>query len=152
MTIYRYGILLFQQTEDGIQVLLAHPVGPIWAGKDNGAWSIQKGLQQQGETSLKTARPEFCEETGFEVEGTFIQLGDLNQPSGTIIRVLALDHDLDVTLMCRKTFSLDWPRQSGIFREYPEIDEGRWFCLEVAMQKISDGQAVFLDRLLEHLQ
>ena len=152
MTVYSCGILLFQRTEDEFRVLLAHPGGPFWAGKDNGAWSIPKGLQEQGETALQTARREFCEETGFAVEGRFIPLGELKQPSGKIIRAWALEHDLDVTRIRSNTFSLEWPRRSGNIREYPEIDEGRWFCLEEARQKISAGQAVFLDRLLEHLQ
>ena len=152
MTVNSYGILLFQRTEGGIRVLLAHPGGPFWAGKDNGAWSIPKGLQEQGETALQTARREFCEETGFAVEGRFIPLGELKQPSGKIIHAWALEHDLDVTRIRSNTFSLEWPRRSGNIREYPEIDEGRWFCIEEARQKISAGQAVFLDRLLEHLQ
>ena len=85
MSVQSYGILLFQRTEDGLRVLLAHPGGPFWAGKDDGAWSIPKGLPEQGETALETARREFWEETGFEVEGRFIPLGELMQPSGKII-------------------------------------------------------------------
>jgi predicted NUDIX family NTP pyrophosphohydrolase len=152
MSVQSYGILLFQRTEGRLRILLAHPGGPFWAGKDDGAWSIPKGLPEQGETGLETARREFCEETGFAVEGRFIPLGELKQPSGKIIHAWALEHDLDVTRLRSNTFSLEWPPRSGNIREYPEIDEGRWFSVKEARQKISIGQSGFLDRLLEHLQ
>jgi predicted NUDIX family NTP pyrophosphohydrolase len=97
MSVHSCGILLFQRTEGGLRVLLAHPGGPFWAGKDDGAWSVPKGLPEQGETALETARREFREETGFEVEGSFIPLGELKQPGGKIIHAWALEHDLDVT-------------------------------------------------------
>ena len=148
MSVCSYGILLFQRTEDGLRILLAHPGGPFWAGRDDGAWSIPKGLPEQGETGLETARREFWEETGFAVEGRFIPLGELKQPSGKIIHAWALEHGLDVTRIRSNTFSLEWPRRSGNIREYPEIDEGRWFSLEEARQKITAGQSGFLDRLL----
>ena len=151
MSVHSYGILLFQRSEGGLRVLLAHPGGPFWTGKDNGAWSIPKGLPEQGETGLETARREFCEETGFAVEGVFIPLGELKQPSGKIIHAWALEHDLDATRIRSNTFSLEWPSRSGIFREYPEIDEGRWFSLERARHKITAGQSGFLDLLLEYL-
>jgi len=152
MGVHSYGILLFQRTEDGLRILLAHPGGPFWTGKDDGAWSIPKGLPEEGETALETARREFREETGFKVEGRFIPLGELKQPGGKIIHAWALEHDLDVTRIRSNTSSLEWPRQSGNVREYPEIDEGRWFSLEEARQKITAGQAGFLDRLQGHLQ
>ena len=152
MGVHSHGILLFQRTEGGLRILLAHPGGPFWAGKDDGAWSIPKGLPEQGETALETARREFREETGFAVEGGFIPLGELKQPSGKTIHAWALEHDLDVTRIRSNTFSLEWPRLSGNVREYPEIDEGRWFSLEEARQKITAGQAGFLDRLQGHLQ
>jgi predicted NUDIX family NTP pyrophosphohydrolase len=152
MGVHSYGILLFQRTKDGLRILLAHPGGPFWTGKDDGAWSIPKGLPEEGETALETARREFREETGFKVEGRFIPLGELKQPGGKTIHAWALEHDLDVTRIRSNTFSLEWPRQSGNVREYPEIDEGRWFSLEEARQKITAGQAGFLDRLQGHLQ
>src|SRR5210317_871690 len=106
MSVHSCGILLFQRTEGELRVLLAHPGGPFRAGKDDGAWSIPKGLPEQGETALETARREFREETGFAVEGRFIPLGELKQPGGKIIHAWALEHDLDVTRIHSNTFSL----------------------------------------------
>ena len=151
MKVHSYGILLFRHTADHWQVLLVHPGGPFWAGKDRGAWSIPKGLPDGDEPELETARREFREETGFEVDGKFLELGTLRQASGKTIHVWALEGDLDVNRMCSNTFTLEWPRHSGTYHEYPEIDEGGWFALAEAREKINAGQVEFLDRLLEQL-
>ena len=53
------GILLFRRAPAGVEVLLVHPGGPFWAKKDEGAWSIPKGLADEGEDLLAAARREF---------------------------------------------------------------------------------------------
>ncbi|MGD2056795.1 MAG: NUDIX domain-containing protein [Gammaproteobacteria bacterium] len=151
MSVHSYGILLFRRAAAGWQVMLVHPGGPFWAGKDTGAWSIPKGLPEGDEPELETARREFREETGFEVDGEFLELGALRQPSGKTIHGWALEGDLDVGRIRSNPFTLEWPRHSGTLREYPEIDAGRWFSLAEAREKINRGQAAFLDRLLEQL-
>ena len=151
MSVHSYGILLYRRSAGHWQVMLVHPGGPFWAGKDAGAWSIPKGLPEAGEPALETARREFREETGFEVDGKFLLLGSLRQPSGKTIHAWALEGDLDVKRIRSNTFTLEWPRHSGTVREYPEIDAGDWFSLAEAFEKISPGQAGFLDRLLEQL-
>ena len=40
-------------SNDGLRVLLAHPGGPYFARKDAGAWSIPKGLVEDGEDFSK---------------------------------------------------------------------------------------------------
>ena len=37
------GLLLFRDILGYLEVLLVHPGGPLWAGKDEGIWSIPKG-------------------------------------------------------------------------------------------------------------
>jgi predicted NUDIX family NTP pyrophosphohydrolase len=152
MKVHSYGILLFRRTAGHWQVLLVHPGGPFWAGKDAGAWSIPKGLPEGDEPELETARREFREETGFEVDGEFLELGSLPQPSGKTIHAWGLEGDLDASRIRSNTFTLEWPRHSGTYMEYPEIDAGDWFSLAVAREKIHRGQAEFLDRLLERLE
>ena len=66
------GILLFRRTHGETEVLLVHPGGPFWAGKDVGAWSIPKGEFVAGEDALSAAIREFKEETGCSVSGDFI--------------------------------------------------------------------------------
>ena len=63
------GILLYRRRHGGIEVLLVHPGGPFWAKKDEGVWSIPKGLYEPDEAPLAAARREFAEETGASVEG-----------------------------------------------------------------------------------
>jgi predicted NUDIX family NTP pyrophosphohydrolase len=145
------GILPFRFQDNHLEVLLVHPGGPLWAGKDEGAWSISKGLFEENESPLDAARREFKEETGFEVEGIFIELGRIKQPSGKIVFAWAVEKDLDERRIVSNNFMLEWPRRSGIMREFPEIDRAGWFDVESARKKILKGQQGFIDRLLHAL-
>jgi predicted NUDIX family NTP pyrophosphohydrolase len=151
MTVHSGGILLFRRRAGGLQVMLVHPGGPYWANRDEGVWSIPKGLFEENETPLDAARREFAEETGFEVAGDFIELGVLTQPSGKVVHAFALERDLDTAAIRSNTFALEWPPHSGRIEHFPEIDRGEWFGLARARRKISRGQLEFLDRLLERL-
>jgi len=143
------GILLFRFRNDRPEVLLVHPGGPFWEKKDEGAWSIPKGQILENESPLAAARREFQEETGFSADGEFIDLGELRQSSRKIVHAYALEKDLDETKVVSNKFSLEWPKGSGIMREYPEIDKAGWFDVTMAKKKILMGQAAFLDRLIE---
>ena len=142
------GILPFRFQDNHLEVLLVHPGGPLWAGKDEGAWSISKGLFEESESPLDAAKREFKEETGFEVDGVFIELGRIKQPSGKIVFVWAVEKNLDERRIVSNKFMLEWPRRSGIMREFPEIDRADWFEIESARKKILKGQQGFIDRLL----
>ena len=145
------GILPFRFQDNHLEVLLVHPGGPLWAGKDEGAWSISKGLFEENEGPLDAARREFKEETGFEVDGVFIELGMIKQPSGKIVFAWAVEKNLDERRIVSNKFMLEWPRRSGIMREFPEIDRADWFEIESARKKILKGQQGFIDRLLHAL-
>ena len=79
------GILLFRRRPTGVEVMLVHPGGPFWAKKDLGAWSIPKGLVDEGEDVLAAAKREFQEETGMPIKGECLDLGAHKQPSGKTI-------------------------------------------------------------------
>ena len=145
------GILLYRLEDGNVQVLLVHPGGPFWINKDAGAWSIPKGLYEADEDSLSAAKREFEEETGFVVDGDFLDLGELKQPSGKIVHAWAIAGNLDVSQLRSNTFELEWPRHSGQIQHFPEVDKGAWFDMTTAREKISAGQAAFLDRLLAAL-
>ena len=120
-------------------------------GREEGAWSVPKGLVEDNEEPLETAKREFREETGFAADGQFIELGQLKQPSKKIVHAWALEMDVNARELKSNTFPLEWPKGSGDIREFPEVDRGEWFDLEHARTKIIKGQAEFLDRLAERL-
>ena len=141
------GVLLFRFNNAALEVLLVHPGGPYWVDKDAGAWSIPKGEYSEGEDALTAAKREFAEETGVNVEGEFLPLGDVKQAGGKIVQAWALEGDLDPSLIRSNTFTLEWPPRSGSVREFPEVDSARWFLMPVARQKLLFGQREFLARL-----
>ncbi len=148
MSVNSGGILPFRFGENGLEVMLVHPGGPFWAGKDEGAWSISKGLFEEQESPLDAAKREFKEETGFEIEGDFIKLGEIRQPSRKIVHAWAIEKNLDEKKAVSNKFSLEWPKRSGVLREFPEIDKAEWFDIETARRKILKGQLGFIDRLI----
>lgn len=132
----------------GLQVLLAHPGGPYWARKDDGAWTLPKGLVMPGEAALEAARREFSEETGFDSTPPFLPLGELRQKSGKLIQAWAFAGDCDPARLSSNTFELEWPPRSGRRRAFVEIDRAAWFTPDEARRKILPGQAAFIDRLV----
>ena len=146
------GILLFKYEDGKLCLMLAHPGGPFWDKKDGEAWSIPKGLFEENEEPVEAAKREFKEETGYDVEGVLIELGSLKQTSRKIVHAWAVEQDIDVSKIISNTFSLEWPKNSGNIREYPEIDRCQWFGIAEAKSKILKGQAAFIDILIERLQ
>ncbi|MGZ4923990.1 MAG: NUDIX domain-containing protein, partial [Halobacteriota archaeon] len=151
VTVLSAGILLFRFSNEKLEIMLVHPGGPFWANKDDGVWSIPKGLPEDNETPFDAARREFKEETGFRVDGEFIDLGELNQSSVKIVHIWALEKDLDITNIVSNTISYEWPKNSGNIREIPEVDKAGWFDIELAKKKIIKGQIGFIEKLIELL-
>lgn len=146
------GLLLFRETDHTLQVLIGHPGGPFWARKDEGAWSIPKGEYVDGEDPWAAAQREFTEEIGKPPPaGPRIDLPPLRQPGGKVVTAFAVRGDLDLDGAVSNTFTLEWPRGSGTFREFPEIDRVGWFDLAQARVKLLKGQRPLLDQLQEAL-
>lgn len=145
------GILLYRLTGEAPEVFLVHPGGPFWTRKDDGAWSIPKGLYDGSEDPLTAARREFTEETGFVAQGDAVDLGEFKQPGGKIVRAFALKGDADPALMQSNVFALEWPPRSGHLQNFPEADRGGWFTPEEARRKILKGQVAIVDALLARL-
>jgi predicted NUDIX family NTP pyrophosphohydrolase len=143
------GLLLHRIAEGIAEVLIGHPGGPFWAHKDDGAWSIPKGEYGQGDDPWDAAQREFAEEIGFPAPaGQRIDFDPVKQPSGKVLTVFAVRGDLDLTGAHSNTFEMEWPKGSGRFREFPEIDRVGWFSVAAARVKLLKGQVVFLDRLM----
>lgn len=143
------GLLLFRRGRPGLEVFLAHPGGPFWARRDDGVWTIPKGVIEPGEDGLTAARREFEEETGFKPEGPFLPLGSIRLKSGKLIHAWACEGDADPASFRSVGFDLEWPRGSGKTRRFPEVDRCGWFDLPTAALKLNPSQARLLDRLRE---
>jgi predicted NUDIX family NTP pyrophosphohydrolase len=141
------GILVYRETNGTLEVLLAHPGGPFWARKDDGAWTIPKGLVEPGADLLATAQREFTEETSFTAMGPFVPLAPVRQTSGKIVHAFACRGDFDATKLISNTFEIEWPPRSGHRRQFPEVDRAAWFDLAAARDKLIAYQRPFLIEL-----
>jgi predicted NUDIX family NTP pyrophosphohydrolase len=147
------GIVLRRRTANGaVEVLLGHMGGPFWQRRQEGAWTIPKGEVEPGEEPLAVARREFHEELGMPVPpGDLVDLGEVRQAGGKVVRAWAVEGDLDVEAIVSNTFELEWPPKSGRIQSFPEIDRAAWFDLESARAVIVAGQRPLLDRLTTEL-
>jgi predicted NUDIX family NTP pyrophosphohydrolase len=141
------GLLMYRHAGGALEVLLAHPGGPYWRNKDDGAWTIPKGEYEEPEEPLAAAQREFLEETGFAVTPPFIDLGEIAQKSGKRIRAWAFEGQCDPLALQCNSFEMEWPPRSGRLQSFPEIDRVEWFSLDAARRKIIAAQGKLLDRL-----
>jgi predicted NUDIX family NTP pyrophosphohydrolase len=148
------GILLFRQTEAGLEVLLGHPGGPYFEGKDAGTWSIPKGQVEDGERLLTVAKREFGEETGHVVGSSarLIELGSVKQRGGKTVHAWAVEGDMDPAEAWSNKFRMEWPPRSGIFIDVPELDRVAWFTPAEARVAMNQGQTPLVDALLAALE
>ncbi|MFC5660343.1 NUDIX domain-containing protein [Streptomyces nogalater] len=145
------GLLLFRHTPRGLEVLLGHMGGPLWARKNAGAWTVPKGEYDPAEPAWEAARREFREELGVAPpDGEAVALGEVVQRNGKIVTAWAVEADLDPETIEPGTFTMEWPPRSGRLREFPELDRVAWFTPDRARAVIITAQAAFLDRLAEH--
>ena len=145
------GILLFRQRPAGVQVMLVHPGGPFWMKREEGAWSIPKGLADKGEDLLAAARREFLEETGAAISGAFIELGAHKQPGGKTVVAFGCEGEFDPASLASNNFTMEWPPRSGKTAEFPEVDKAGWFDLDEALKKVTKGQRPIIAALADQL-
>jgi len=142
------GLLMHTPLEAGpLKVLLVHPGGPFWRGKDRGAWSAPKGLAEPGEDPLEAAKREFFEETGIEPMPPFRELAPVTQRSGKHVRCWAFAGDERAVAPGASAFEIEWPPHSGRRARFPEVDAVQFFTLDEALQKILPAQAPLLHEL-----
>ena len=144
------GLLLYREVADRLEVLLVHPGGPFWASKDEGAWSIPKGLCKEREEPLDAARREFEEETGHAPHSpgeACIALKPVRQPGGKRVFAWAVRGDFDPANLRSNSFVLEWPPRSGEQRSFPEADRAAWMSIDLARSKILKAQVPLLDDL-----
>ena len=141
------GLLLFRRRGGQLEVVIAHPGGPFWKDRDQGAWTIPKGIVEAGEDFLDAAKREFQEETSIEPIGPFIPLGSIRQKAGKTIHAWGWEGDADPSAIVSNTMRTEWPRGSGRTVEYPEVDRCEWFDPQTAKAKMNPAQAELVDRL-----
>lgn len=134
------------------QLLLVHPGGPFFRGKETGAWSVPKGLIDEGEQPLDAARREFKEETGYDADGPFIELGEIRQKGGKLVQCWACEGSIDPDRIRSSTFEREWPPRSGRMQTFPEVDRAGYFDIDTARRKINPAQVELIDRLLRRLK
>jgi predicted NUDIX family NTP pyrophosphohydrolase len=141
------GLLPFRRSGKGLEVFLAHPGGPFWSGRDLGAWTVPKGLVEEGEDPLATAVREFEEETGIQPEEPFLPLGSVRQKAGKLVHAWAWEGEVDPRRVRSNSMRAEWPRGSGRWLTFPEVDRCEWFDARSAQHKINPAQAELIDRL-----
>jgi predicted NUDIX family NTP pyrophosphohydrolase len=141
------GLLMYRIHDGKLQVLLAHPGGPFFKNKDEGAWTIPKGEIEPGEDLLEAAKREFEEETGVTPTGPFTALTPIKQKGGKIVHAWAFKGDCDTGAIVSNTFSIEWPPRSGRLMDVPEIDRAEFFDVAVASRKIKAAQTALIDEL-----
>ena len=141
------GLLLFRRRRGGLEVFLAHPGGPFWSARDLGAWTVPKGLVEEGEDPLAAAVREFEEETGIHPQGPFLPLGSVRQKAGKVVHAWAWEGEADPRRVRSNPMRAEWPRGSGRWLTFAEVDRCEWFGARTARRKINRAPAELIDRL-----
>ncbi len=134
------GLLLVRFIDDEPEVLLVHPGGPFFRGKDANVWSVPKGIVGADEEPLAAALREFKEETGFDPPSPpYHFLGEAQQRQKRV-QAWAVRGDADPSLVRSNEFELEWPPKSGRTQSYPEVDRAAWFALASAETHVVRAQ------------
>ncbi len=146
------GILVYRVLSSGVEFFLGHPGGPLWRRRDEGAWSVPKGLIEPGEAPLDAAIREFHEETGLVARGDFEALAPIRQTGGKQVLCWSLEADLDLDAFRPGEFEMIWPPRSGLKARFPEIDRIAYFPAPEALTRILPSQAPLLHQVLNGIR
>lgn len=151
MPVLSAGLLVYRKGQGGPEVLLVHPGGPFWRGRDLAAWSVPKGLPEPGETLEAAAAREFREETGLEPPSPGLALTPVRTAAGKTIHCWMAEADLDLADFRSAPFELEWPPRSGRRILAPEADAARYFGEAEALAHIHPGQRAILGEAFSRL-
>lgn len=150
---------MFRRRPVDLEMLLAHPGGPLFVNRDAGHWSLPKGEPDDDDSAddlLAVARREFEEETGHRppevAEAAPIELGTIVQKGGKVVHAWAIEGDLDPATAVSNQFEMEWPPRSGRRQTFPEIDRVEWFEPAEARRRLKPSQVPFVDRLVAALE
>lgn len=151
MPVHSAALIPYRIADDGVlEVFIVHMGGPFWSKKEDGGWSVVKGeFDPEIESSREVADREFEEEIGLSAPvGERVLLGDFKQSSGKIITAFAVESAANIEFVRSNTFEMEWPKGSGKFESFPEVDRASWFTLEASRPKLLKGHLPILDRLV----
>jgi len=147
------GLIMYIIKNKQLKIFLVHPGGPYFTKKDDGFWSIPKGLIEDNESSLETAIREFEEETGLKPAGEFIALGEVTLKSGKIVYAWGFEGTEDLNFIFKSNlFEMEWPPRSGKKESFPEADRFEFFPIEEANKKINPSQLPLIENLIKYLK
>lgn len=149
------GLVLYRRSQRGLEVLLAHPGGPLFTHKDAGHWTIPKGEVEDDSALFETARREFAEETGLQAPiptgpsaSNYVPLGSIRQKGGKLVHAWGVCGDLPPDYVVHSNrFEMEWPPGSGRKESFPEVDRVEFFILTEARRRIKPTQIPLLDEL-----
>ncbi len=146
------GILIYRKKEQKYQIFLAHMGGPFWQNINVGAWSIPKGEINQDEKIIDCARREFQEETGISIQPPITYLASKKVSNHKLVIIFTKEQDVDNSNFQSNFFSREFPKGSGIIRQFPEMDKAEWFDIDEAKKIINPKQLFFINRLERYLK
>ena len=146
------GILPYKYVDGQLFFFIAHPGGPFYRKKDEGAWNIVKGEIEEGEEPMKAAIREFKEETTIDIKGKFWALKPRQQKGGKLVHVWAVETDFPTEKIISNTFQLEWPPKSGKMADFPELDKFEWFDVHTTLTKLLPSQVPFVEEVVIRLQ
>lgn len=141
------GLLMYRKGKE-LEYFLVHPGGPFFSKKNEGVWSIPKGLPENNEELLETAQREFYEETGIKPTPPFHALGTAKLKSGKVIHAWCFEGEWDARQgIVSNMFKIEWPPASKQLVDFPEVDRAEWMTYDVAVKMIHPQQVSFLTKV-----
>ena len=156
------GILMYREKKDKngnikYKYLIGHPGGPFFSKKDDGYWSILKGLVEKNEDELNGAIREFKEESGIDFKikkSELIDLDSVKLKTGKTIHIWAWKDpspEKEYQYESNK-LELRYPYNSDNFITIPEIDKYQFVGKKKAMKKLNATQTIFIERFEEKMK
>lgn len=141
------GILLYRFRQQQLEFFLVCPGGPFYHPAQNGVWTFPKGEALPHESEKETALREFQEETGFIITEKLSYLSKIKLRKGKTVSAFACQQEVCPENLVSQSFELEYPKNSGTFKQFPEISRGQWFSLSIAQQKIHPKLLIFIQQL-----
>lgn len=146
------GIIMYKKIDNKYHYLCVHPGGPYFKYKDKNTWSIPKGVVENNESLKETACREFEEETGIKItkdlKSKLIYIGYVKQKGGKIVHGWIFEDPVDNRVLDLKsdTFTMEFPKHSGIIEEFSEVDKLKYISSNEIKYKLNVAQVDFIQR------